>query len=294
MRVFVTGGSGWIGSALVPDLIDHGHEVVALARSEASAAALTSAGAMPVRGALDDLDVLAENAATTDGTVHLAFIHDFAQFDAANATDRSAIEAMAAAQEGTDRPLVIASGVATTAQHRPATENDIATPEFPRSAAAAMALAWADKGVATSVVRLPPTVHGRGDEGFVAMLIAIALAKGVSGYIGDGSNVWPATHRDDAAPVFRLALERAAPASVWHAVAEQGVPTRAIAEHIGEALGVPIASIDPGAAVEHFGWIGLIWGADLPTSNELTRERLHWQPAGPGLLDDIEAGHYFH
>jgi nucleoside-diphosphate-sugar epimerase len=294
MRVFVTGGSGWIGSALVPDLISHGHEVLALARSEASADALASAGAQTIRGSLEDLDVLAESAATTDGTVHLAFIHDFTQYDAANASDRAAIEAMAAALAGTDRPLVIASGVATTARNRPATEEDAAAPEFPRSAAATMTLAWADKGVRTSAVQLPPTVHGQGDKGFIAMMIAIAREKGVSGYIGDGSNVWPATHRADAAPVFRLALEQASPGSVWHAVAEQGVPTRAIAERIGEQLALPVASIEPSDASGHFGWIAFVWGADLPTSSELTRERLQWHPAGPTLLEDIEAGHYFH
>lgn len=293
MRVFVTGGSGWIGSALLPDLVAHGHDVVALARSDATAAQLTAAGAEVVRGSLEDVDVLAQAAGAADGVVHLAFIHDFTQYDAANAADRDAIVAMAGAMAGSSRPLVVASGVATTAKGRPATEADAASPDFPRSAASTLTLAWADKGVCTSVVRLPPTVHGEGDKGFIAMLVATARAKGVSGYVGDGSNVWPAAHRSDGASVFRLALEQAAPGSVWHAVTEEGVPTRTIAEAIGRGLGLPVASIDPSAAAEHFGWLGLIWGTDLPTSSELTRERLHWKPTGPDLVEDIEAGHYF-
>ena len=293
MRVFVTGASGWIGSALVPQLLEAGHHVVGLARSDASADALAAAGAEVHWGSLEDPDLLRPAATKADAVVHLAFIHDFSDYDAANETDRRAIEVMGAALEGSDRPLVIASGVATTADGRAATENDPAAPGFPRSLATTMTLALADKGVRTSVVRLPPTVHGRGDHGFITMLAATAREKGVAGYIGDGSNVWPAVHRSDAATAFRLALEQAPAGSVWHAVAEEGVPTRQIADVIGRHLDVPTASIDPDDAVAHFGWLGAIWAINAPTSSAVTRDRLGWRPTGPGLLEDLEQGHYF-
>ena len=293
MRVFVTGASGWVGSALVPELIGAGHHVVGLARSAASADALVAAGAEVHRGSLEELDTLREGAAKSDGVVHLAFFHDFDRFDVANETDRRAIEAMGAALEGSDRPLVIASGVATAATGRPATENDPAAPAFPRSRATEMTLALARSGVRPAVVRLPPTTHGRGDKGFIPRLIAIAREKGVAGYVGDGQNVWPAVHRSDGARVFRLALEHGSSGSVWHAVGDEGVPTCAIAEAIGRHLDLPVASIAPDDASGHFGWIGAIWRLDLPTSSALTRQRLGWMPTGPGLLDDLDAGHYF-
>jgi nucleoside-diphosphate-sugar epimerase len=293
MRVFVTGASGWVGSAVVPELIDAGHHVVGLARSDASARALAAAGAEVQRGSLEDLDSLREGADKADGVIHLAFIHDFEQYEAANRADREAIAAMGAVLEGSERPLVIASGVATTARGRPATEEDPPASDFPRSQAATMTVALAERGVRTSVVRLPPTVHGQGDNGFTAMLIAIAREKGVAGYIGDGANVWPAVHRSDAARVFKLSLEQAAPGSVWHAVGEHGVPTRTIAEVMGRQLHLPVGSIAPAEAGAHFGWIGLIWGLNAPTSSELTQEALRWRPTGPGLIEDLEAGHYF-
>jgi nucleoside-diphosphate-sugar epimerase len=293
MRVFVTGASGWVGSAVVPELITAGHDVVGLARSDASADALELAGAEVHRGSLDDLDTLRDGAAKSDGVIHLAFVHDFAQYEAANETDRRAIAAMGEALEGSQRPLVIASGVATTAVGRAATEDDPAAPAFPRSRAAEMTLALADKGVRSSVVRLPPTTHGRGDHGFIATIVGVARDKSVAGYIGDGSNVWPAVHRSDAARVFRLALEDAPAGSVYHAVRDEGVPTRTIAEVIGRHLGVPAVSIAAEDAPAHFGWIATFWGIDVPTSNLLTRERLHWEPTGPGLIDDLEEGHYF-
>ena len=293
MRVFVTGASGWVGSAVVPELINAGHHVVGLARSEVSADTLAAAGAEVQRGSLQDLGSLQEGAAKSDGVIHLAFIHDFTQYDVATETDRRAIEAMGAALEGSDRPLVIASGVLTTAQGRPATEEDPPAPEFPRSPAAVMTLALAEKGIRSSVVRLPPTTHGQGDHGFISTIIGIARDKGVSGYVGDGSNVWSAVHRSDAAHVYRLVVEHAPAGSVWHAVAEVGVPTRSIAEVIGRHLDIPVVAIAPDKAAEHFGWIGAFWGANAPASSAITRHRLRWRPSGPTLLEDLEARHYF-
>jgi nucleoside-diphosphate-sugar epimerase len=293
MRVFVTGASGWIGSAVVPRLVGAGHEVVGLARSDTAADVIAAAGGEVVRGSLEDLDRLHEGAAGSDGVIHLAFIHDFTQYEEANHVDRRAIEVMGGALEGSDRPLVVASGLLTTADGRPATEDDSPPPDFPRSAASTMTVQLAERGVRSSVVRLPPTVHGRGDRGFVRMIADMARQKGVSGYIGDGSNVWPAVHRLDGAEVFALALEGSPAGSVWHAVAEEGVPTRAIAEAIGRHLDVPVTPVAPEDAADHFGWIGLVWGAHLPGSSVVTRQRLGWHPTGPSLLEDLEAGHYF-
>jgi nucleoside-diphosphate-sugar epimerase len=301
MRVFVTGASGWVGSALVPELIGAGHDVVGLARSEASAVALAAAGAAVHPGSLEDLAALREGAAKADGVIHLAFDHDFdwadpgsqGRYEAANHADRVAIEAIGGALEGTDRPLVIASGVATAAGGRAGTEADPPAPGFPRSAAAILTVALADRGVRSSVVRLPPTAHGKGDKGFISILIRTAREKGVSGFVGRGSNVWPAVHRFDAARVFRLALEQAPAGSVWHAVAEEGVATETIAAVIGEHLHLPTASIAAEDASAHFGWLGLVWSADIPTSSALTRQRLGWAPVGPGLIEDLRSGHYF-
>lgn len=296
MRVFVTGATGFIGSAVVPELIDAGHQVVGLARSDASAAALVAAGAEAQRGTLDDLNSLRAGAAAADGVIHLAFIHDFSDFAAAAQADRIAIETLGAVLEGSDRPLVIVSGMLGLPMGRVGTEQDM--PEStatagPRLAGTQAALALAERGVRSSIVRLAPTVHGEGDHGFVATLIGIAREKGVSGYIGDGSNRWPAVHRLDAAPLFRLALEHAPAGSVLHGVAEEGVPTRRIAEVIGQHLSLPVVTIAPEDAAGHFGWLGSFFGADVPASSELTRKRMQWQPTHPGLLDDLEQGHYF-
>jgi nucleoside-diphosphate-sugar epimerase len=293
MRVFVTGASGWVGSAVLPELMSAGHEVVGLARSPGSAEAVAAAGAEVQLGSLEDLDGLHEGAAKSDGVIHLGFVHDFTHYEAANEIDRQAIATMGAALAGSDRPLVVVSGVATTARGRPACEDDPPAPDFPRSAATTLTLGLARDGVRATVVRLPPTTHGRGDNGFIPTIIGVARAHGVSGYVGDGSNVWSAVHRSDAARVFRLALEQAPAGSVWHAVGETGVPTRAIAELIGRHVGVPVASVAPDAAAGHFGWIGAFWALDAPAVSALTGERLGWQPTGPGLIEDLEQGHYF-
>ncbi|MGE7432993.1 SDR family oxidoreductase [Kitasatospora sp. NPDC001175] len=307
MRVFVTGASGWIGSAVVPELIGAGHQVVGLARSDASAAALTEAGAEVHRGTLDDLDSLRSAAAASDGVIHLAFKHDIAfsgDFQGAADADRRAIEAFGEVFAGSDRPFVIASGMIGLAPGQVVTEADGLGPDSgaaaslisgaeTRMANARATLALASRGVRSSVVRLPPTVHGEGDHAFMATLVAIARDKGVSGYLGDGSNRWPTVHQTDAAHLFRLALETAPAGSMLHAVADEGVPIRAVAEVIGRQLDLPVAAVSHEDAGEHFGWLASLVAVDSPASSALTRELLGWRPTGPGLVDDLEKGHYF-
>ncbi|GAA0966700.1 SDR family oxidoreductase [Acrocarpospora macrocephala] len=306
MRVFVTGASGWIGSALIPELIGAGHQVVGLARSDASAAALTKAGTEVVHGTLDDLDVLRDTAAASDGVIHLAFKHDIAfqgGFQSAADADRRAVEAFGEALAGSARPFVLASGLAGLAPGRVATEEDGRTSDAlpahltggpqTRMGTAHLTLALADRNIRSSVVRLPPTVHGEGDPGFMAALVGVARDKGVSGYIGDGSQRWPAAHRIDAAHLFRLALESAPAGSVLHATADQGVPIRSIAEAIGRHLNLRTRSVSPDDAAEHFTWLSGFLALDSPASSELTRELLGWQPTQPSLIEDLEKGHYF-
>ena len=296
MRVFVTGATGFIGSAIVPELIGSGHEVVGLARSDRSAAALAAAGAEVHRGDLDDPESLRAGAAAADGVIHCAFIHDFAQLESSGRTDLRAVETFGAALEGTDRPLVVTSGIGLLAPGRVATEDDAADPASHaghRVPSEVATLALAARGVRSSLVRLPPSVHGEGDHGFVPVLLDIARRTGVSGYVGDGSSRWPAVHRLDAARLFRLALEAAPAGSVLHGVAEQGVPTREIAAVIGRHLDVPVTAIAPEDAGDHFGWLAAFFAADVPASSALTRERLGWTPEQPGLVADLEAGHYF-
>jgi nucleoside-diphosphate-sugar epimerase len=292
MRIFVTGASGWIGSAVVPELIGAGHQVVGLARSDSAAAAITAAGAEVLRGELSDTDVLRAGAAGSDGVLHLAFIHDFSQFEASVQADARAIETMGAALENTGKPLVIASGTPPV-PGRVATERDdspAAGPAAGRGANARAAVALAAHGVRPSVVRLPRTVHGDGDRhGFIARLIGIARERGVSGYVGDGSSRWPAVHVLDAAVAFRLALEQAPAGSVLHAVGDEGVPGRDFAAVIGRHLNLPTASAPAG----DFGFIGQILAIDQPASSTLTRELLGWQPVQPGLIEDLDKGHYF-
>jgi nucleoside-diphosphate-sugar epimerase len=306
MRVFVTGASGWIGSAVVPELIDAGHRVLGLARSDASAAVLTAAGAEVLRGTLDDLDRLRSAAAASDGVIHLAFKHDIAfsgGFQAAADADRRAVETFGEALAGSGRPFVIASGTLGLAPGRVATERDGLDPGSAahlsggpqiRHGTADLTLSLASRGVRSSVLRLPPTVHGEGDHGFMAALVGIARDKGVSGYVGDGANRWPAVHRFDAAHLFCLALDKAPAGSVLHAVADEGVPIRAIAEVIGRHLDIPVAAISPEDAATHFAWLGGFIATDSPASSALTRELLGWRPAQPGLLEDLDKGHYFH
>ncbi|HEY8317291.1 MAG TPA: SDR family oxidoreductase [Amnibacterium sp.] len=296
MRVFVTGASGWIGSALVPELLAKGHQVLGLARSDPSAERLAAAGAEVLRGSLGDLESLRRGARDTDGTVHLAYIHDFSQFEENARIDVRAIDAMGEELAGSGRPFLIASGTLGLAPGRLATETDMpdtTTAMGGRGIAAEHVLALADRGVRSAVVRLPPTVHGAGDHGFVAALVATARGKGVAAYIGDGAQRWPAVHCLDAAVLFRLALEQAPAASVLHATADEGVPIRTIAEILGRHLGVPAVSIPREEAMAHFGWLANALAVDSPASSALTRERFGWTPTHPGLVEDLEAGHYF-
>ncbi len=307
MRVFVTGASGWIGSAVVPELLGAGHQVTGLARSDASAEALTAAGAQVQRGTLDDLDVLRDAAAASDGVIHLAFKHDIAftgDFQGAADADRRAVEVFGEVLAGSDRPLVIASGTLGVAPGRVATERDghDADPALAaahgsgpatRMATAEFVLSLASRGVRSSVMRLPPTNHGDGDNGFMATLVAIARDQGTSAYIGDGSNRWPAVHRLDSAHLFRLAVEKAPAGSTLHAVADEGVPIHDVAEVIGRHLDVPVVSIPAEQAAGHFTWLGGFIGLDAPASSALTRELMGWQPTEPGLLEDLDKGHYF-
>jgi nucleoside-diphosphate-sugar epimerase len=294
MRVFVTGATGFIGSAIVRELIDAGHEVVGLARSDQAATALRSAGAEVHRGSLEDLDSLRSGAATADGVIHTAYIHDFSQMQMAAETDRRAIETLGAALEGSGRPLVITTGTALINPGAVATEEDTAAPgAHGRLDTEQVAKQLAARGVRTSIVRPGASVHGEGDHGFVPILIDIARRQGVSAYIGDGANRWPAVHRLDAARLYRLALENALAGSVFHAVADEGVPTRVIAEIIGCHLGVPAVSISPDEASDHFGWMGAFFGIDARASSALTQERLGWSPTQMGLVEDLEQGHYF-
>jgi nucleoside-diphosphate-sugar epimerase len=296
MRVFVTGASGWIGSAVVPELLAAGHQVTGLARSDQSASRLRSLGADPAPGSIDDLDSLRAGAESADAVIHLAFKHDFSDFAAAGRSERAVIETFGDALEGSGKPFLFASGVAMLAPGTVATE-EVVSPfegaDAPRGGAEVLAMGFAERGIHPVALRFAPTVHGEGDHGFMATLVGIAQASGVAGYVGDGLNRWPAVHRRDAARLVALTLEKPETARVVHAVDEEGVPARDIAEAIGQGAGVPTASIDAADVDAHFGWIGRFFSLDIPASSELTRQRYGWEPREAGLLDDLAAGHYF-
>lgn len=274
MRVFVTGATGYIGSAVVSELINGGHTVIGLSRSDQGAAGLKKAGAEVHHGSLDNLESLRSGAANADGVIHLAFIHDFSNFASSLATDLRAIETIGEVLDGSGKPFITTAHANGTAS-----DNEV--------------IALAKRGVRTAIVSLAPSVHGTGDKGFVPRLINIAREKGVSAYIGDGSNRWPAVHRLDAANLYRLALEKGPAGSRLDGVGDEGVPFRSIASVIGRYLNVPVESISREEANDHFGFLGTIAALDIPRSSEATQKLLGWQPIHLGLIDDLEQGHYF-
>ena len=295
MRVFVTGASGWIGTAVVGELLAAGHEVTGLARSAESAAKLEAKGVEVRRGDLDDLDGIRAGAEAADAVIHLANKHDFADQAASNAAERAAVQTIGDALAGSGRPFLLASGVAGLTQGHPSTEADASPfhgPDSPRGGAENLALEYVDRGVHSVSLRFSPTVHGTGDHGFIAYLSAIAREKGVAGYPGDGTNRWAAVHVTDAARMVVLGLEKAPAGSRLHAVAEEGVPTKEIAEAIGRAFDLPVASIAAGDVPAHFGWIGGFFAMDLAATSTATQELLGWTPAGRTLIEDLDTGAY--
>ena len=295
MRVFITGATGFIGSAIVKDLISAGHQVLGLARSDASANALIAAGAEVHRGDLEDLDSLRKGAAAADGVIHAGFIHDFSRFKEVCEIDRRAIEAIGDALAGSDRPFIVTSGTALVRPGSMATEDMMppADAEFPRVSEIA-ADAVAKRQVRVSVIRLSPSVHGEGDHhGFVPTLVKTAREKGFAAYIGEGQNRWNAVHRIDAARLYRLALENAVTGKRFHAVAEEAILFKSIAEAIGKQLNIPVQSISPEQAAEHFGWFVHFASLDIPASSKLTKQELHWDPVQPTLPEDLEQDIYF-
>lgn len=295
MRVFVTGATGWIGSATVDELLAAGHDVTGLARSDASAAALRAKGAGVRRGSLDDLASIRAGAEAADAAIHLANMHDFSNPAASSAAERAAVETIGNALAGTGRPFLLASGVGVPGLGRPLAETDPSPfhgPDSMRGGSENLALEFADRDVRPVSLRFPPTVHGVGDHGFIAQIAAVARERGVSGYPGDGTNQWAAVHRSDAARLVVLGLDKAPAGARLHAIAETGVTTREIAEAIGRTLALPVASIDPADVPSHFGWIGTFFAMNMTATSTATQELLGWTPTGPTLIDDIDAGAY--
>ncbi|WIB63019.1 SDR family oxidoreductase [Curtobacterium sp. MCBD17_040] len=295
VRVFITGASGWIGSAVVDELLAHGHQVIGLARSDASAASIEAKGAEVLRGDLDTLDVIRAGSEAADAVVHLANKHDWANQAETNRAERAAVQTIGDALVGTGKPFLVAAGVAGLTPGRAVTEadpNPSHGPDAPRGGTENLALEFADRGVVPVSLRFAPTVHGDRDHGFIALIADADRRAGTAAYVGDGEQRWAAVHVQDAARAVRLALEQASPGLIVHVVAEEGVPTRAIAEAIGAFEGLPVASVDPAAAQEHFGFIGMFFGMDLSAESSRTHEVLGWTPTGPTLLEDIAAGAY--
>jgi nucleoside-diphosphate-sugar epimerase len=295
MRVFVTGASGWIGSATVDELLAAGHEVTGLARSDTSAAALEAKGARVRRGDLDDLASIRAGAEAADAVIHLANKHDWSDPAGTAAAERAAIQTIGDALAGTNRPFLFASGVAGLTKGKPASEDDASPfygPDSPRGGSENLAFEFVDRGVRSVALRFSPTVHGFRDHGFIAIIAAVAREKGVSGYPGTGTNRWAAVHRSDAGRLVALGLEKAPAGARLHAVAEEGIPVRDIAEAIGRSLGLPVTSIAPDNVQDHFGWIGTFFSMELAATSTVTRELLGWTPTGPTLIEDLDAGAY--
>ncbi|PRY39701.1 SDR family oxidoreductase [Umezawaea tangerina] len=295
MRVFVTGATGWIGSATVDDLLDAGHEVVGLARSADSALKLEKKGARILLGDLDDLDSLRRGASEADAVVHLANKHDWGNPAESDRAERAAVETMLEALVGTDRPFMVANGLSGLCDGRPVLEADASPaigPDSDRGGSENLALDYVGKGVGSMAIRFAPSVHGAGDWGFVNFLFGAARKQGVSGYIGDGSTTWSAVHRSDTARLIRLGIENAPAGTRLHATAEEAITTRTIAEAIGKVLGIPVESVPEENAAEHFGFVGHFFGLTMTASSARTREALSWNPTGPTLVEDIESGAY--
>lgn len=292
MKVFVTGATGFVGSAVVRELIGAGHEVVGLVRSDEGAAVLAAMGGKVHRGSLEDHDSLRQGASQAEGVIHTAFNHDFSKFAENGQLDKRAIEAMGEALAGSDRPLVITSGIGLLAPGQLANEDTLTRANHPRKSEQA-AETVASSGVRTASIRLPPTVHGEGDHAFIPTLIAVAREKGVSAYIGEGLNHWPAVHRLDAAVLYRLVLEQGAPSPRYHGVAEEGVPFKRIAEAIGRGLDVPAVSIGSDEIAAHFGWFAMFVGINSRASSDKTRDEVSWDPTQADLIGDLDQGHYF-